>query len=147
MHVFRISSSLRGLQFAFSEDGGQEELETFLPSLAPFSPKFTPGVILSDHTEAFSRKQESPLLASPLLPLPAGRRSWKWERRMEMKTQASILAGLVRTWPGNSPARNQSVFPEGWKVERWPREMLREKNFKKAFWPVSLENSELNQRC
>lgn len=128
MHVFRISSSLRGLQFAFSEDGGQEELETFLPSLAPFSPKFTPSVILSDNTETFSRKQESLLLAS-LLPLPAGRRSWKWERRMEMKAQASIPAGLVRTWLGNSLARNQSVFPEGWKVERWPREMLLEKIF------------------
>ena len=117
VHVFRISPSSGGLQFAFCEDGGQEELETFLPSLAPFSPKFTPSVILSDNTETFSRKQESPLLASPLLPLPAGRRSWRWERRMEMKAQASILAGLVQTWLGNSPAQNWSVFPEGWKVE------------------------------
>lgn len=79
VRVFRISPSSGGSQFAFVEDGGQEELGTFLPSLASFSPKFTPSVIVSDNPETFSGKQESPLLPSPLLPLPADRRSWKWE--------------------------------------------------------------------
>lgn len=64
VHDFRISPSSGGLQFAFGEDSGQEELETFLPSLAPFSPKFTPSVILSDNTEhlAGNRKAHSWLL-------------------------------------------------------------------------------------
>lgn len=37
-----------------------------------------PSVILSDNIETFSGKQERALLAS-LLPLPVGRRGWKWE--------------------------------------------------------------------
>lgn len=50
-----------------------------------------------------------------------------------MQAQASILAGLVWTWLGNSPAQSRPAFPEGWKVEHWPREMLREKNLKESF--------------